>query len=36
MKRQGRYQGRRPERKKAIITLTADSKNIPQFEGMQA
>ena len=34
MKRQGRYIGRRPERKKAIITLKADSKGIEFFEGM--
>ena len=34
MKRQGRYIGRRPERKKAIVTLKADSKGIPFFEGM--
>ena len=34
MKRQGRYMGRRPERKKAIITLKEDSKGIPFFEGM--
>ena len=34
MKRQGRYVGRRPERKKAIITLKADSKGIEFFEGM--
>ena len=34
MKRQGRYMGRRPERKKAIITLKADSKGIEFFEGM--
>ena len=34
VKRQGRTMGRRPERKKAIITLKADSKGIPFFEGM--
>ena len=34
MKRQGRTQGRTPEVKKAIITLKADSKPIPFFEGM--
>ena len=34
MKRQGRYMGRRPERKKAIVTLKADSKGIEFFEGM--
>ena len=34
IKRQGRNMGRRPERKKAIITLKADSKGIPFFEGM--
>ena len=34
MKRQGRTMGRRPERKKAIITLKADSKGIEFFEGM--
>jgi len=34
MKRQGRYIGRRPERKKAIVTLKADSKGIEFFEGM--
>ena len=35
IKRQGRTQGRRPERKKAIVTLKKDSKGIPFFEGMQ-
>jgi ribosomal protein L23 len=30
MKRQGRTMGRRPERKKAIVTLKKDSKGIPQ------
>ena len=34
VKRQGRTQGRRPERKKAIVTLKADSKGIEFFEGM--
>ena len=34
MKRQGRYQGRTPEVKKAIVTLKKDSKGIPFFEGM--
>ena len=34
IKRQGRTQGRRPEKKKAYVTLTADSKNIEFFEGM--
>ena len=34
VKRQGRTMGRRPERKKAIITLKADSKGIEFFEGM--
>ena len=32
--RQGRTQGRRPERKKAIVTLKKDSKGIEFFEGM--
>jgi len=32
--RQGRYQGRRPERKKAIVTLKEGSKGIEFFEGM--
>ena len=35
IKRQGKTQGRRPERKKAIVTLKKDSKGIPFFEGMQ-
>ena len=35
IKRQGRTQGRRPERKKAVITLTEDSKTIPQFDGLK-
>ncbi len=34
IKRQGRTEGRRPEVKKAFVKLTADSKNIPFFEGM--
>ena len=34
-KRMGRYPaGRRPARKKAMVTLTADSKTIEFFEGM--
>ena len=36
MKRQGRTQGRRPEVKKAIVTLKPDSKGIEFFEGMAA
>ena len=35
IKRQGRYSGRTPEVKKAIITLKKDSKTIPFFEGME-
>lgn len=35
VKRQGRTEGRRPERKKAIVTLKPDSKAIPFFEGME-
>ena len=34
IKRQGRTQGRTPEVKKAIVSLKADSKAIPFFEGM--
>ena len=35
VKRMGRYpEGRRPHWKKAMITLTADSKTIEFFEGM--
>lgn len=34
IKRQGKTQGRRPERKKAIVKLTKDSKGIEFFEGM--
>lgn len=34
MKRQGRTEGRRPETKKAYVTLTEDSKKIEFFESM--
>ena len=34
LKRQGKNEGRRPETKKAIITLTKDSKAIEFFESM--
>ena len=35
VKRMGRYpEGRRASRKKAMVTLTADSKSIEFFEGM--
>ena len=34
IKRQGRFSGRTPEVKKAIVTLKPDSKPIPFFEGM--
>ena len=34
LKRQGRTMGRRPERKKAIVTLKEGSKGIEFFEGM--
>ena len=34
IKRQGRTQGRRPERKKAFVQLKEDSKAIEFFEGM--
>lgn len=34
MKRQGRFEGRRPSYKKAIVKLTADSKGIEFFEGL--
>lgn len=34
VKRQGRFVGKRADWKKAIITLTADSKAIELFEGM--
>ena len=36
IKRQGRFSGRTPEVKKAIVTLKKDSKPIPFFEGMAA
>ena len=35
IKRQGRFSGRTPEIKKAIVTLKKDSKPIPFFEGME-
>lgn len=34
LKRQGKTEGRRPERKKAYVTLTEASKGIEFFEGM--
>ena len=34
MKRMGRYEGRRASWKKAVVTLTADSKTIEFFDGM--
>ncbi|MBE7034680.1 MAG: 50S ribosomal protein L23 [Ruminococcaceae bacterium] len=34
MKRMGRNEGRRPNWKKAIVKLTADSKTIEFFDGM--
>lgn len=34
MKRQGKFEGRRPSYKKAIVKLTADSKGIEFFEGL--
>ncbi len=34
VKRMGRYEGRRPDWKKAIVQLTEDSKEIQFFEGM--
>jgi len=34
-KRVGVHVGKRADQKKAIVTLTADSKNIEFFEGMQ-
>jgi len=34
VKRQGRFVGKRADWKKAIVTLTADSKAIEFFEGM--
>lgn len=33
-KRVGRYEGKRPDWKKAIVTLKEDSKSIEFFEGM--
>lgn len=33
-KRMGKHVGKRPDRKKAIVKLTADSKEIEFFEGM--
>ena len=35
VKRQGLHSGRRPSWKKAIVTLTEDSKTIEFFEGME-
>lgn len=35
VKRQGRYEGKRPDWKKAIVKLKEDSKPIEFFEGMQ-
>ena len=34
LKTQGRTSGYRPDRKKAVVQLTADSKSIEVFEGM--
>ena len=34
LKRMGRYEGRRASSKKAIVTLTADSKDIEIFAGL--
>jgi large subunit ribosomal protein L23 len=34
MKRMGKYEGRRPSYKKAIVKLTKDSKGIEFFEGL--
>ena len=34
-KRQGRHEGKRPDWKKAYVELTADSKPIEFFEGLQ-
>lgn len=34
MKRTGKYEGRRPSYKKAIVKLTKDSKGIEFFEGL--
>jgi len=35
MKRQGRHEGRQASWKKAYVQLTADSKSIEFFEGLQ-
>lgn len=35
VKRQGKFEGKRPDWKKAIVKLRADSKPIEFFEGMQ-
>ena len=35
LKRMGRYSGYTPDYKKAVITLTADSKTIEFFDSMQ-
>ena len=35
IKRQGRYEGRRPATKKAYVTLKKDSKGIEFFDSMQ-
>lgn len=34
MRRMGRFEGKRPDWKKAIVTLTEDSKTIEFFEGL--
>ncbi|MFA5523690.1 MAG: 50S ribosomal protein L23 [Tissierellales bacterium] len=34
VKRQGAHEGKRPDWKKAVVTLTKDSKGIEFFEGM--
>ena len=34
LKRMGRTEGKRPDWKKAVVTLSADSKEIKFFEGM--
>lgn len=34
VKRMGRFEGKRPDWKKAIVTLTADSKTIEFFEAL--
>lgn len=34
LRRYGRYEGYKPSRKKAIVTLTEDSKTIEFFDGM--